>query len=281
MGLFQHQGITFNYEVIGEGLPFFFSHGLTGNLQSARELLGEVPECKVTLWDNRAHGKTGPIGSEENLSFKTLANDMAALMDHLEINNAAIGGISMGASIVLQFAVDYSERLLGLVCIRPAWLPDQHSTKNLELLVVIGNLLKQFGVVEGSRRFQQNPTFVELVESAPEIAAGLLEQFHKPNAVEYSSRLRRLPLDRPLGDWGGVDELCVSTLVIGTEDDPIHPVNFAKQWAHHIPGSRYWEVTPKSADLDLHIHEIRKEIRLTLETIAESQHTFSNRENLK
>lgn len=37
MPLFKHEGIDFNYEIQGEGIPFLFLHGLGDNLKFAFE----------------------------------------------------------------------------------------------------------------------------------------------------------------------------------------------------------------------------------------------------
>ena len=119
---FQHDGIQFPYERIGQGEPFVFGHGLGGNRQQPKDLAGAVPGHQLIVWDSRGHGETQPVRPPEKICFVTLADDLAALLDHLEIKRAVIGGISMGAGVAANFAVRWPERMLGLILVRPAWL---------------------------------------------------------------------------------------------------------------------------------------------------------------
>ena len=267
MAAFQHEGITFHYELVGEGPPLVFSHGLAWDLDRSRELLGQIPGCQLITWDTRAHGKTAPVGPAEGLLFRTFAGDLAALLDHLRIDTAIIGGISMGAGVATQFAVDHPERVLGLLLIQPAWLPDRHPT-NLDSFAKIADLLDQFGVEEGLGRFEQDPEFQELLKSAPDAAASLVGQFHKPLAAERSIRLKRMPADRPVGDWDRIAQLRAPALVMGSEGDPIHPIEYAERWARRIPQSQFRRVTPKAVDPGLYTQAIRSEVRLFLKTLA-------------
>src|SRR6266404_336054 len=50
------------------------------------------------------------------------ADDLIAFMDHLQLQMAVLGGISMGAAVALKAALRYPERCLALVLCRPAWL---------------------------------------------------------------------------------------------------------------------------------------------------------------
>jgi pimeloyl-ACP methyl ester carboxylesterase len=62
MPSFLHEGIEFYYEVSGKGHPFLFSHGLGGNLERVREFIAGLPDLQIILYENRAHGRTRPIG---------------------------------------------------------------------------------------------------------------------------------------------------------------------------------------------------------------------------
>jgi len=121
MPIFEHDSIRFHYEVHGEGHPLVVCHGLTGDLSAPKDLLGEFPGVRLIFLDARAHGKTEPLGPATKLCFKQFASDLYALLDHLKIDRAIVGGISMGAGIAARFAIDFPKSVAGLILVRPAW----------------------------------------------------------------------------------------------------------------------------------------------------------------
>ena len=49
MPFLEHDGIRFYYEVSGSGPALVFCHGLTGDLEQPKELLGEFPQIERQL----------------------------------------------------------------------------------------------------------------------------------------------------------------------------------------------------------------------------------------
>jgi pimeloyl-ACP methyl ester carboxylesterase len=89
---------------------FLFQHGIGGTLaQPLRFLLPsdgkescldeELPTLaqpfRLAAFDFRAHGAT-PLGDPEKLRLDVFADDLVAFMDHLQLQTAVLGGISMG-----------------------------------------------------------------------------------------------------------------------------------------------------------------------------------------
>src|SRR5262249_15636595 len=126
MPYFRNDGVDFYFEVHGSGRPFVFSHGLGGDLGQVLELVGDLPNIRLIVYDNRAHGRTKPLGNTARLSFSVMAGDMAALLNHLKVSRPFVGGVSMGAGISLAFSSLYPHRVRGLVLTRPAWLASAH-----------------------------------------------------------------------------------------------------------------------------------------------------------
>src|SRR5436309_8690538 len=57
------------------------------------------PGIRLIALDARGHGETRPLGSLEKLNFDCLADDLIALMDHVHVPRAVVGGSSMCAGI--------------------------------------------------------------------------------------------------------------------------------------------------------------------------------------
>jgi pimeloyl-ACP methyl ester carboxylesterase len=126
MPVFTRDHIRFHFLDSGAGLPFFWQHGLGGNAHLAYELFKPPPGFRLISFDARGHGRTHPAGDAAKFAFCTFAEDLRALMDHLRIQQAVVGGSSMGAGLALHLALRFPERVLGLVLSRPAWLDAAH-----------------------------------------------------------------------------------------------------------------------------------------------------------
>ena len=122
MPTFEHDGIQFHYEDHGAGLPFVFQHGLGSDRTHPAGVFRGRPGIRLVTLENRGHGLTWPIGNPSGYTFNQFAEDVLALMTHLECSPFVAGGISMGAGIGLNLAIRHPERIKGLVLIRPAWL---------------------------------------------------------------------------------------------------------------------------------------------------------------
>ncbi|HSZ84634.1 MAG TPA: alpha/beta hydrolase [Puia sp.] len=121
-------GIKIYYEVYGEGRPLVLLHGAFFTIgMNWSELIPELSKTrKVIAIELQGHGHTQ--FSDRKLSFPTLANDVAGIMDYLKIDSADVAGFSMGGSVAYEFAIQSPKRLRKLVIISSTykssnWLP--------------------------------------------------------------------------------------------------------------------------------------------------------------
>lgn len=260
MPVFERDGIAFHYRDTGQGRPFVFQHGLGGDVAQAQDFFAEgEPGLRVVSLDCRGHGETRPVGPPERFSFSQFADDVAALMAHLGIAAAPVGGISMGAGVSLNLALRHPDRVRALVLVRPAWL-DRPAPDNLALLMRVGELIRLHGAEKGKREFHDSDVYVAVHRESPDLAEGLMSQFDHPRAEECVARLERMPRDAPNRDRAEWRRIAVPTLILATDQDPVHPVAFARALAEGIPGAELRQVTPKGVDLDRHTAEVRAAI---------------------
>jgi pimeloyl-ACP methyl ester carboxylesterase len=257
MSIFERDGIQFVYEVLGDGRPMVLCHGLGGDRQQPKDLAGTVDGYQLIVLDARAHGETQPVGPVGKLGFGPMAEDVAALLDHLGVEQAIVGGISMGAGIAARFAVEWPQRVEALILVRPAWLT-QPMPEGLTMFPRVAEILRQRGPEAGLAEFRDSPELVAVRAESPAVADSLCEQFTKPDAVARVARLKRLPADCPVRDWTAVEALRMPALVVGNNRDPIHPMAFARTWAEHLPRARLAEIPSKSESAVRHAAEFRR-----------------------
>jgi pimeloyl-ACP methyl ester carboxylesterase len=268
MSSFSRNGISFHYrDSGGGGAPFFFQHGLGGDVTQPFSLFLPPRHVRLLAFDARGHGAT-PLGESSGLRFEIFADDLGALMDHLKIQRAIVGGISMGAGVALNFATRFSDRVRALVLSRPAWLDGPHPW-NVQMFSLISRLLRDHGPLRGQEVFRQSVEYHDTLQRWPEVATSLAEQFESPHAEETACKLESLIKDTPCADRVLWRAIRVPTLVLANHHDPIHPWEFGEELAREIPGARLVEITSKSVDVDQHTRDVQAALDSFFERLEE------------
>jgi pimeloyl-ACP methyl ester carboxylesterase len=236
-----------------------FQHGLGGDLEQPFGVYRPIAGVCLIAFDMRGHGETRPLGDSNELSIATLADDLAALLDELQVERAVIGGISLGSAVAVKVALTRPDKVLGLVLSRPAWL-DWPLPENVRLYATIAGLIRQRGPAEGAERFRLSPEYQLMESTSPDCARSLIGQFESARAVECVARLERLASDRLCLDLSEYSAIAVPALVLGNHQDPIHPWFLAARLAQLIPGSELHEITPKSVSVDRHAADVQAAI---------------------
>jgi pimeloyl-ACP methyl ester carboxylesterase len=262
MPAFERDGLAFNYLDEGDasGQPFVFQHGLGGDVSQPAGVFPPPSGVRLLSMDCRGHGGTRPLGPSDKLSFSSFADDVAALMDHLELRRAVVGGISMGAGVALNLASRYPQRVAGLILSRPAWL-DSPRPENLKAYLVIAQLLRKHGAKLGRDIFEGTEEFAELERAASGAGRSLASsQFDRPRAREYAAVLESLAGDAPVRDRAQWREMRTLALVLASWQDPTHPHSYAEFLARRLPSARLEELTPKAEDEGRHAQDARAAI---------------------
>jgi 3-oxoadipate enol-lactonase len=100
----------------GDGLPIVLSHGFLMDLEMfAAQVAALAPHYRVITWDQRGFGKTQFDGYA--FSYWDSARDCLALLDHLKIERAVLGGMSQGGYLSMRAALLAPQRVRALVLI--------------------------------------------------------------------------------------------------------------------------------------------------------------------
>jgi pimeloyl-ACP methyl ester carboxylesterase len=257
MPTFTHDGIHFHYQETGSGLPFFFQHGLGADVTQPFSLFNPPPGVRLIAFDARAHGQTRPLGEPAKLCFKTFGEDWLALLNHLAIHRAIVGGISMGAALALHFTLRWPERVTGLVLSRPAWL-EAPCPWNVKMFTLVSGLIRKHGARQGLVEFHRTPEYRETLEKWPDVANSLSLQFQNPRADETALKLERIIKDTPHPERRAWASVRVPTLVLGNRLDPVHPFDYADELARAIPGAELREITSKSVSVERHNADVQR-----------------------
>jgi 3-oxoadipate enol-lactonase/4-carboxymuconolactone decarboxylase len=109
-------GINLHYRSDGDprGSPLVLIHSLGTDLRLWDDLIPRLdPTLRLVRFDLRGHGLSADAAGE--LAVVDFSADLAALLDHLEIDKAVILGISIGGLIALDFALRNQARVSSLI----------------------------------------------------------------------------------------------------------------------------------------------------------------------
>ena len=121
-------GIKLYHEIYGQGEPLVLIHG---GLTTIGEMQGWVrPLAKtrqVIAVEMQGHGRTAD--TDRPMSFATMGDDVAALLDHLKIPKADLVGHSFGGACAIRAAIQHPDKVRRLVVIsspyaRSGWYPE-------------------------------------------------------------------------------------------------------------------------------------------------------------
>lgn len=151
--------IHLHYEVHGSGEPFFLHHGLTSSNQAWHQHLHWLTDkYQVIIHNARGHGLTTAPEGDEHYSWELFADDWNRLMEHLGIEQAIVGGLSMGGGVSHTFALKYPQKVKALILCDSAGTgvrnpATQVSQEEMDRqMAVREHIVRKYGVVEQAYR---------------------------------------------------------------------------------------------------------------------------------
>ena len=107
-------GISLYYQVLGSGRPLILLHGgLFSSDMFGPTLPALAANHQVIAVDLQGHGRTADI--DRPLDIRVMADDIAALIDHLALDKPDLVGYSLGGGVAFFTAVKYPEKVGKLV----------------------------------------------------------------------------------------------------------------------------------------------------------------------
>src|SRR6516165_7942327 len=117
-------GVKMYYEVHGSGEPVVLLHGafmtITNNWTGWIDELAKTR--KVIAVEMQGHGRTADI--PRDITYENLADDVAALLEHLKIPQADLIGYSMGGAVAMQCAIRHPDKVRKVVVISSVFRRD-------------------------------------------------------------------------------------------------------------------------------------------------------------
>ena len=211
----------------GTGAPFVYLHGGLADHRVGLYRLATLP-ARLILPDVRGAGRSHHA---DELSWDLLADDVAALLDHLRLARAAIGGVSSGSAIAVRFALRYPERTTKLVIQSPVFagadrglVPAQATA--MRRMREVGERVATEGIAALLPLYEALP---------PEIRDRAIEMARSFDPASVAATTRFLDSGaQPFATLADLAALTMPVLVIpGTDPEP--PAELAAEYARAIP----------------------------------------------
>jgi 3-oxoadipate enol-lactonase len=227
---FERDGVRLFAVEDGEGRAIVMLHGgMSSHLSSLPFVVPLIPRYRVIAPDLRGSGKSWYGG---RLSFDQLADDVEALLDHLGIERAVIGGASGGSGVALRFALRHPGRTAGLVLIHPVYGGEERGYTEAQKQAFAGmDALASRALAEGVQVLR--PLYERLPPAIREKALAMMEEFDAASVVATSHFIASGA--QPFTSAADLRSLSRPTLIV-PGDNPLHPAEVAAFYAENIPG---------------------------------------------
>ena len=129
-------GLKMYYEIHGSGEPVVLLHGafmaISNNFHWA-DWIGELSKTrKVIAIEMQGHGRTADSGRD--FTYDNLADDVAALLDHLKVPSADVVGYSLGGGVALNCAIRHPDKVRKVVSISAVFRQNGWTKEALDAL---------------------------------------------------------------------------------------------------------------------------------------------------
>jgi 3-oxoadipate enol-lactonase len=227
----QLPGFQIGYDDQGDGPPMLFLHGFPHDRTLwASQRVALSPQARCIVPDIRGFGHSSTHGP---YSMDQYADDVAALLDWLQLEQAVICGLSMGGYIAMAMWRRHPERVRALVFCDTKAGPDteEGKTRRDELIA----LVKRDGT-----RVIADAQITGMVgsmtrERRPEVVASLRAMMGRQSAAGVIGALQALR-DRP-DSRDTLKSVSVPSLVVVGEDDALTPIKEARAIAEALPSA--------------------------------------------
>jgi pimeloyl-ACP methyl ester carboxylesterase len=201
-------GINLYYETYGSGRPMILLHGGLGSGEMFGPILPTLADHhQVIVVDLQGHGRTGDI--DRPLDIRLMADDIAALIDHLGLQKPDVVGYSLGGGVAFQVAIKYPEKVGRLVS----------ASANIRRDAIYPEMLQQQGQVSAAAaEFMKDTPMYQLyqrVAPRPEDFPRLLDKVGEAMAKDFDFTEE-------------VRGLQVPTLVVAADADMAPPSHYVE-----------------------------------------------------
>ncbi len=232
------KNICLFYESHGAGEPLVLISGFASGAWNWFKQTGELAkDFRVITFDPRgvAHSKISD-DLVSTVSIQTIADDVANLLDELNIEKANVLGISFGGFVAQEFALNYPERLAKLILACTSFGGANHVPPAPEVLSAFAST-DNLNTLERIRKFMRpafTPEFAERNADEVEKVCVLREQNIVPEKVYFQQLFSAMTFDTATR----ISQIKAETLILTGNADVVVPMQNSINLSNSIPNAR-------------------------------------------
>ena len=232
MAFTRANGIVLHTQVLGQphGPALVFINSLGSDLRIWQDVVPDfLDRCRVVLYDKRGHGLSDAPPAPYTMDDHT--DDLLALLDHLNIESAALVGLSVGGMIAQRMAVRVPHRVRALtLCCTAARIGTAQTWAERIAAVERGGIE---AVVEAVLQRWFTPAFRE---TRPDECAGWRNMLVRTPAHGYAGTCAAI---RDADLTADAARIAAPTLCVAGDQDGSTPPDLVRGTADLIPGARF------------------------------------------
>ncbi|MCS6925720.1 MAG: alpha/beta hydrolase [Candidatus Binatia bacterium] len=234
-------GVELVYELHGTGEPLVLIHGAQGDRSM---FFGLTPvfaqRFRVLTFDQRGSGESEK--PDMAYSIALLADDTAALMDHVGFASAHVIGVSMGGMIAQELALRHPHKVRSLVlgCTTPG---GPHAVRLGGEAFARAYAAVPLSPEERGRALAEAAFTKGYIEKHPEVIAELVEA-RRQRPLDPEALARRLQAAHAHDTYDRLPQIACPTLVITGKDDALISWENSRLLAERIPGATLVVLAP-------------------------------------
>jgi pimeloyl-ACP methyl ester carboxylesterase len=144
-------GLELYYEIHGEGRPTLLLNGAYMTVDGWGPLLPRLAEGRqVIAIEPQGHGRTAD--ADRPITYEGMADDAAALLEHLDVGEADVIGYSMGGGTALQLALRHPQLVRRLVVASATYRYDGMHAAMIEMLPQMSIEIFEGGPIEAEHK---------------------------------------------------------------------------------------------------------------------------------
>ena len=215
-------GVNLYYEVHGEGYPLVWCHEFAGDYRSwETQVRFFTRRYQVITYNARGYPPSDVPEDLEAYSQEQAVEDLNGLLEHLDIERAHVGGLSMGGNVALNFGVTHPQKTRALIVAGTG----TGSTDPEAFRKRAGEFAERIEAkgMDGMSGYAKGPARVQLLRKDPHGWQEFADQFSEHSPVGSALTFRGVQGRRPpiFELEPRLRELQVPTLILlGDEDDP-------------------------------------------------------------
>ncbi|WP_173915779.1 2-succinyl-6-hydroxy-2,4-cyclohexadiene-1-carboxylate synthase [Halobacillus sp. Marseille-Q1614] len=210
----------------GEGIPLLFLHGFTGSGDTFDESISLFTEdWRMIKLDMPGHRKTGEIGS---ISMEQFCDDLALILNELNVPKVCLIGYSMGGRAALSFTFLYPELVEKLVLESSSpglSVTEEQMARQAKDQTLI-DMLHKDGLKSFVNLWENLPLFHTQKSLPEEVQDRVRTERLSHTAAGLAQSLAGMGTGRQPSWWDKLPELSVDVLLItGCEDEKFLRIN--------------------------------------------------------